>query len=112
MELVDSVLAYGTAKTLPPAQSDFVIELVSSDGRPLTSRTATDPRQVVIEHQGNVELPTGLLTVRVPFSALGSKIRLRRMNDGSTLDVDVRDAELAFCSRSPNDPDCETVRPR
>lgn len=103
-------VAYGTPSALPSASSDYFVELLGADGRTLARRPAADPRLAIVEKEGNMTLPEGLLSVRLGFDRSGVRLRLRDKSGKSLVEAGLSDAIGAFCRRNGIDPDCKTIR--
>ena len=108
-EVTDVAVAYGAPPALPPARRDYLLELIGADGSTLSTRPAADPRLAIVEREGNVMLPRGLLSVRFDFNRAGAKVRLRDGQGKTLADADLSRAIELFCARNIDDPDCKAI---
>lgn len=85
------------------------MELVGRNGQILLSYGIWDPRKSVVEKQGVVESPEGVLVARLPFKPDADKVRVRDKDGGIVAETEIRSLILEFCQRLENDEDCTKV---
>ena len=102
----DSLLTYGPGSQLPSSANDYFVDLLAPGGRVLLSVGAGDPRRMIVEEEGNVLASSGILTVRLPYVADASAIRLRSNTDKPIVTTPLNDITTRFCGANRTDPDC------
>ena len=63
-------------------------------------------KSVIVERQGIVVNPEGVLAARLPFRPEADKVRVRDKSGTVVAETDVRSLVLAFCRRLQDDPEC------
>ena len=106
VQVADVAVAYGTVSRLPDAGHEYVLELIGSGGKVLSKRTASDPRAVIVEKEGNARLEEGLLTARFAFEPAGQKVRLSDASGRTLAEADLASAITSFCRIHSRDSDC------
>lgn len=104
-----TLVAFGAAGSVGGGGDDYRVELVGRDGRTLVQYGIWDPRKAVVERQGIVVNPEGVLAARLPFKPEAEKIRVRDKSGTIVAESDVRSVMVEFCRRLKYDPDCEKV---
>jgi len=106
---MEAVVAYGSGGQSTSSGDDYRLELVAANDRILQSYSIVDPRKFVVEKQGVVENPEGVLTVRFRFDPDATLIRVRDKNSAVVAETDLRPLVAEFCRRAPGDSDCRKV---
>lgn len=107
---MEAVVTYGSGGLSTSSGEDYRLELVAANDRILQSYSVADPRKFVVEKQGVVENPEGVLTVRFRFDPDATLIRVRDKDSAVVAETDLRPLIAEFCRRSPGDTDCRTSR--
>jgi hypothetical protein len=102
----EALVTYGSGGLLANSGEDYRVELVNASERILQSYSVTDPRKFVVERQGIVENPTGVLTARFRFDPSAALVRVRDANSMIVAETNVRSLIVEFCRRAQGDPDC------
>ena len=106
---IEAVVTYGSGGLSTSSGEDYKLEMVNADGRILQSFSVIDPRKFVVEQQGVVENPTGVLTARFKFDRSAILVRIRDAKSKIVAESDLRPLINEFCSRVPRDPDCRAI---
>lgn len=104
-----SLVSFGSQGSLGGGGDDYAVELVGRDGQVLLKYGIWDPRKAVVEKQGIVVNPEGVLAARFPFRPEADKVRVRDKSNAIVAETDVRSLVLAFCARLKDDADCAKV---
>lgn len=102
----DMLIAYGVPSRLPGGQDAMRVELLDAGGGVIATIATGDPREAIIEKQGNEKLVSGMLTVRFAFDPAAKRVRLRDASGKSLAETDLDVARADFCRRNAKDPIC------
>lgn len=102
----DIIVTYGAANPLNSDFHDFRFTLVDEHRRQLVTIEIWNPRKVVVEQQGIVEILEATYAVRFPFDPEAKEVWVLDSNGKLLASADVRSAIAAFCARVQQDPDC------
>ncbi len=105
----EAIVSFGSPGSLDGSADDYTVELVGRNGQTLLSYGVWDPRKSVVEKQGVVESPDGVLVARLPFKVDADKVRVRDKGGSVVAETEIKSLIMEFCRRLENDEDCKKV---
>jgi hypothetical protein len=102
----DAVVAFGDGRTPRSEGADYRIRLVDASGAALSEYAIGDPRKVVVEKKGLVEIAQATYAARFAFDARARQIQVTDRQGNLLALMDVGPAIRAFCAKAPKDADC------
>ena len=105
-----ALVAFGAARPPRSDGQDFRVRLVDAAGAALSEAGFFNPRRVVVERQGLVEVPEATYAARFAFDARASQAQVLDAQGNVLASSDVAGAIRAFCAKTQKDPDCARLR--
>jgi hypothetical protein len=102
----DAMVIDGAPGRVMGALADFRLELVDAAGDMLDGYVIPDPRRMIVEQQGWVEVPEMLYPARFRFNGRAAAARVLNPQGKMLARIDVVEPVRKFCRDHPTGPDC------
>lgn len=109
VEARETMVAFGPANLPRTDASEFRFQLIDRQGAVRAEYGITDPRKVVVEQQGLVEVPEAIYVARLPFNSGAREVRVLNAQGAAVASTDVRAVISGFCADRKQDKDCANV---
>lgn len=108
----ETTLVFGVPARALARSGAYRLSVVDAGGAEIAALWANDPRTVIVEQQGNVQLAEGLLSLRIAFDPRARQLVLRDRGGVTLATADLAGAVSRFCREAPDDGDCSLRRGR